>query len=369
MSDRDNRTEKPTAKQVTRAHERGQVVHSQDVGHAVSLLVFLVWASLAGGSFMQGATELVRGGLRATLHHDDHGLLQADILRALVAGLRMIGPLMLGLMVFGVAGTLLQGGIHPRKGLIPFELERLNPITGMKRLVSTEKLIAAVKAVVRTALYAAVAIAVVMPEWAAISALCRLTPAAILEEAFRIAARVLSRALLVGIVFAVVDYGVTRYRFYRGLYMTKQEVRDEAKEQENPEIKGRIRGRQREVARRRMMAFVRTADVVVTNPTHVAVALKYDRAAGHAPLVVAKGKGYVALRIREVATGAGVPIVEDPPLARTLEKLCPLGTPIPETLYRAVAEVFAHILRARRGPRPAYRIHPEVEAAADEVTP
>ena len=367
--DKDRRTEKPTGKQLNRAYERGQVARSVDVGHAVSLAVFLLWAGIAGSAFLAGMAQLVRGTLLSVARPEDVGKLSDDAVGALLAGARLGGPLLLALMVFAVLGGAMQGGIHLRKPFIRFDLHVLNPVTGLGRFISMDKVIAALKAIVRTAIYAMIAMAVVFPEWPHVAGMALLTPQAIFSRTAAIALRVLLRSLLVSVIIAGTDYAITRYRWYRGLYMTKQETRDEAKENENPEIKGRIRGKQRETARRRMMAAVRTASVVVTNPTHVSVALRWDRLTMAAPVVVAKGRGYVALRIREEAGRFDIPIVEDPPLARALERLCPENSPIPETLYRAVAEVLAYVFKKRRG---AYKPHVELEPEFppyDEVTP
>ncbi len=356
----DNRTERPTAKRLNKAYEKGNLARSADVGQSIALAVFLLWSGLAGASFVNGLRAIVRDGITAIARPEDVGRLTDDGLARFGEGLTVMLPLLLLLMVAAIAGSLVQTGWHPRKGLVPFEFNRLNPIPGLKRFFSLDKLIGAGKALLRTLLYAIVAALVVLPEWSHVTGMAALTPAAIWDDTAGIARRILMRALLVGIVVAVADFAITRYRWYHSMYMTKQEIRDEHKENENPEIKGRIRGKQREIARRRMMASVQTADVVVTNPTHVAVALKYDRIKMAAPVVVAKGKGYIALRIREEAGRHGVPIVEDPPLARMLEKLCPIGGAIPETLYRAVAEVLAYVFRKRRG---TYRTHEELETA------
>jgi flagellar biosynthetic protein FlhB len=156
-------------------------------------------------------------------------------------------------------------------------------------------------------------------------------------------------------IVAALDYAYQRYQFEKNLRMTKQEVKDEMRDAEgNPEIKGRIRRKMREISRKRMMADVKTASVVITNPTHFAVALKYEAGKGGAPKVVAKGADLIALKIREIAAENNVPLVENPPLARSLFKLTEVGDEIPQSLYKAVAEVLAMIWRLdarRRGAR------------------
>jgi flagellar biosynthetic protein FlhB len=263
-------------------------------------------------------------------------------------------------MVLGVGAQLAQTGYHPRKTPVPFELKRLDPVKGMKNFITPDKLFQAVKALSRVALYALLAGFVIVPEWSTIAALALEEPRRIFSDSMWIVFRVLIRALVLGAVLAAIDISFTRYRWYRKLYMSKQQIRDEQKEHEgDPLLRGRIRERQRQMSRRRMMSDVKNADVVVTNPVRVAVALKYERVTMAAPTVLAKGRGHVARRIREEALRHDVPIVEDPPLARTLEKLCRVGAPIPEALFRAVAEVFAYVMGRRAG---GFRPHPEVES-------
>jgi len=361
MAGKDNRTEKPTQKRIRKAYEDGNIVRSQEVGQALSLAAFMLWSGFAGGAFLYGLMNVVRRGIAAAAKPDDPSALVTAFSSTMLAGAKLTAPLLAGFLLFALVGAFLQG-IHPKKNWLKFDLNRLNPVTGLGRFVSVEKLLTAFKAILRTALYALIALAIVMPEWRHVAGMALLSPAAIFKGGMAIVGRILSRVLLLGLVVAAADFALARHRWQRGLMMTKQEVKDEMKESENPEIKSRIRGKQREIARRRMMAAVRTANVVVTNPTHVAVALQYDRTKMAAPVVVAKGFDHIAQRIKEEARKYNVPIIEDPPLARMLEKLCPLGAAVPEALYRAVAEVLAYVFRRGRGP---YRPHPEVETGDD----
>ncbi|RMG47376.1 MAG: EscU/YscU/HrcU family type III secretion system export apparatus switch protein [Acidobacteria bacterium] len=366
QQDRSSRTEKPTPRRLRKAYEQGNVPRSPDVGQAVSLAAFLLWAWAGAGAMLSGLARELRLSLAGAA-----GPISPERLleRAASSGrdaLLLMAPLLLPLLVLSVVGQIAQSGFHPRKQPIPFELNRVNPVEGLKRFVTVEKLVAAGKALLRVALYAAVAALVIVPEWPRVVELAAGTPLQILQAAAAMSLRVLFRALILGAALAALDYAFTRYRWYRNLYMTKQEIRDEAKENEgDPLVRSRLRARQRDAARRRMIAGVRTADVVVTNPVHVAVALRYRQAVMNAPVVVAKGRGYIAQRIKEEARKHGVPIVEDPPLARALDRLCEVGLPIPEALYRAVAEVLAYVMGRRRGP---YRTHPEVDPQREEAT-
>jgi flagellar biosynthesis protein FlhB len=364
---RDQKTEKPTPRRIEKAHEKGNVVRSNDTGQALALGLFLGWAALGGQAFIaslqsHAATTLARAGR-------DHaqGVLLEEMMSSGVHGMLMLAPLLGLLLLSAVLAQYMVTGLHLRKPLIPFEGDKLNPVKGLKNFINVQKLFEAGKALARVAIYAALAWFVAIPAWKSVSWVSFGSPSQIFSAATRVSGKLLAYALAVGVVLAVIDYAFSRYRWYRQLYMTKQEIRDENKENEgDPYVKGRMRSRQKEMSRHRMMSAVGDADVVVTNPTHVAVALKYEQETMAAPVVLAKGKDHLALRIRKRAAELGIPLIEDPPLARALEKVCPVGSPIPEALYRAVAEVFAYVLGRRRG---AYRPHTELETVQPgEVT-
>ncbi len=359
VSDKSQKTEKPTGRQLERAYDKGSLPRSQDVGPAVSLAVFILWAFLGGGFVLSSLMSNMTLSLEELRPTEDSTHLLDGLKAGGVFAFRLLGILLVLLFVTAIAQSLAQTGYHPRKHPIPFEPGKLNPIPGLKKLLSLDKVVQALKAVVRLVIYAVVVAGVLIPAWPVVTTLPMATPGAILEVTQNIAGEILLWALAASIVLAAIDYSFARYRWYRGLYMTKKEVKDEQKENEgNPETKQKIRAKQREIFRRRMMSSVKTADVVVTNPTHVAVALEYKRDTMKAPTVLAKGRGYVAARIKEEARKHSVPIVEDPPLARAMEKICIVGHEIPEVLFRAVAEVFAYVFGR---PGAVYREHPEVE--------
>ncbi len=360
--DRDQRTEKPTDRQIQRARDRGNVARSQDVGQVSSLGLFLAWAMLFGGWFLGTAQEMVRQWLRTPRAVPDLEELPRLLLRAARDAAWLIGPLLLAIMLGAIAGQYLQTRMRIAREALRIDFAKINPFTGIRNLLRIDGLFNALKALVKTILYALLIWLILLPVWGEVMNLALLSPPAIFRESALVIRRILLWAFGIGLVVAVVDYAWVRWRWYRGLYMTKKEVQDEAKEREIPaEVRRKQKQKMFELARRRMMAAVPGADVVVTNPTHVAVALRYEQGRMEAPLVVAKGRGPIARKIKEIARKHGVPLVEDPPLARTLEKLCRVGAPIPESLYRAVAEVFAWIWNRRKG---AYRVHPEVEREA-----
>ncbi len=365
--DKSQKTEKPTGRRLKKAYEKGNVPRSQDLGQTVSLGVFLMWGGIGGAAFIGGLASQVRRSLIEVGLGHSHEYMMDRVIDMGLTALTLLAPLLLALLAFALVGQVGQTGFHPKKHPIEIEFNKMDPFKGLKNVFSVKKIFAAGKALAKLFLYVGLALVVVVPEWHKIIELAFETPHAIGRDAASMIGRILFRALIIGILTSVIDYSFMRYRWVKDLYMSKQEIRDEMKENEgNPEVKGQRRTRQREMSRRRMMAAVKTADVVVTNPTHFAVALQYQRATMAAPVVVAKGRDRVALRIKEEARKHSVAIVEDPPLARTLERLCPLDRPIPESLFRAVAEVFAYVMGQRKG---SYRIHEEVEREHEaEVT-
>jgi flagellar biosynthetic protein FlhB len=356
---KDQKTEKPTHRRIEKAHEKGNVVKSTEVGQALTLALFLGWTALAGHVWMNSLKSQTVNVLSTVGIHHGADVILDRMNAAAMAWFWMLAPFLGLLGIAALAGQYMVTGVHLRKPLVPFEVDKMNPVKGLKNFVNLQKLFEAAKAISRVAIYAALAYFVAVPAWKAVTWVSFGSPAQILAEAARVSGKLLAYALGVGAVLAIIDYAFSKYRWYRQLYMTKQEIRDENKENEgDPHVKGRMRTRQKEAARHRMMASMKDADVVVTNPTHVAVALRYDQARMAAPAVIAKGKGHLAKRIKEKAKQYEIPIVEDPPLARMLERICPVGAPIPESLYRAVAEVFAYVMNSKPG---GYRPHEELE--------
>jgi flagellar biosynthetic protein FlhB len=222
----------------------------------------------------------------------------------------------------------------------------------LKRLFSLRSLAELVKSIVKILFVAAVAYLMIKQDLDLIPTLTRQSVLDIFVFAARVAFKICFNVCLALVVLAILDFAYQRWEHEKSLKMTKQEVKDENKQTEgDPKVKARIRSIQMETARQRMMAAVPEADVVITNPTHLAVALRFDAARMIAPQVIAKGAGYVAERIKQIAAENDVPLVEDKPLARTLFKIVEVGNTIPADLYKAVAEVLAYVYRLR-GIRP-----------------
>lgn len=349
------RTEPATPRKRRKEREEGRVAKSQDLGAAAIILVGL-FALLVFGRFLFSwilafTTDMIAFMGGNTLREDGwFSVIRDETAYALVIPWLPIG---LAAAVGALIVTVSQVGffITP-KPLVP-KMDRFNPVSGLKKVLSLRSLVEMVKGLLKAALFALViyyslrkdtpelVLAIRFPLEAGVSQLLW----KLLGLSFRLAFLLL--------VIAVFDYAYQKWEFERSIKMSKQELKEEYKQMEgDPQIKSKIRQKQRELARSRMMSSVPKADVVITNPTRLAIALEYDRKVMDAPVVCAKGSGFLARRIREVAEENAVPVVENKPLARSLFETLEVGEEVPEELYRAVAEVLAFVYRIRTGKRP-----------------
>jgi flagellar biosynthetic protein FlhB len=348
--DQAERTEEPTQRRLDEARAKGRLVSSRELNSLFLIVTAaLLWALAAGEVGRQlfvalRGLLLVAGDPRA----DDAGLarLIGGPLRAALAALALPA---LGFVLAAMAPAVVQGAVvWSAEGLRP-KPERLSPLAGARRLLGPAALADLAKSLVKLALVAAAAAVVLSPERARLVDAAGLGPAALLALLHDDAGRLLLGVAVALAPVAVLDWLHQRRRFMGEMRMSRRDLQEEHKQTEgDPVIRQRLRTLRMSRARRRMMAEVPKATVVVTNPTHVAVALRYDALAAAAPTVVAKGRDLVARRIRETATAHGVPIVENPPLARSLHKAVEVGQTIPEAHYQAVAQIIGHILRLRR---------------------
>ncbi len=348
-----DRTEQPTPKRRSEAREKGQVARSRDLSAALVLLtglgVLACWVSFMGSgaaAILRSALEGLRPGMVSEAQF--HVL----FLKYGLATGQLLAPLWIFLMATAVLANYLQGGWIFSPGRLVPDFSRIQFFAGFKRLFSAVSLVELAKSLAKVGCIGLVVyyflksrlftlFPLVYQETGQLAVLLKST-------SFQVAWRVVLLLLALGFL----DYLYQRYRFEKSLRMTKQEVKDEMRQTEgDPRVKTRIRSLMRQLASRRMMAAVPKADVVVTNPTRLAVALKYDSATMIAPQVVAKGRGFVALKIIALAQEAGVPRVENRELAQSLFRLVEVGQTIPTSLYRAVASVLAYIysLRAASG--------------------
>jgi flagellar biosynthetic protein FlhB len=344
-----DKTEQPTPKRREQAREKGEVAMSKDLSGALVLLTGLFTLSLWGPVLGRKVMEM----LRLWLGHLRPGLVDPNQMSALFTrfGVTLGGfmaPIFVSLCVVAIAGTYVQVGKILSTERITPDLSRLGLFKGLQRLVSPNTLVELLKSLAKITIIGYVAYYSVKRELPGLMPMMDQSVGQVTlhlsETSFRVSVRILLALLVLG----VLDYLYQRYRFEKNLKMTKQEVKDEMRQVEgDPKVKARIKSIMRQMATKRMMAEVPDADVVVTNPTHYAVALKYDSANMVAPQVVAKGRGFVALKIIALAQNAGVPRVENRELARSLYRMVEVGKSIPTSLYRAVAEVLAYIYRLR----------------------
>jgi len=347
------RTEQPTSKRLRDAAERGQVARSKEVQDVVQLAAALMTLSWVGSYMVRTLADRVGAGL-SRIDGVAHRTVMPSELTAIATSYLgwlalIVGPVMLTAVVAGLAAVSAQGGWNVSWEPLQPKFSKLSPVNGIKRLVPTKAGLDLVRvALVATAL-AWVAWGVVQPFVETAPLLSRVNLADATGSTWQTVLTLVKRGLIVFATIATADYLLKRYQLRRSLKMTKQEVKDEHKMLEgNPEIKGRVRRLQRDLARRRMLAAVPKATVVITNPTHFAVALEYKRDAMAAPRVVAKGADLVAQRIKDVARAHGIPTVENVTLARALYAHAEIDEVIPANLFEAVAEVLAYLVRLKQ---------------------
>jgi len=352
-ADQGERTERATPRRLEEARRRGEVPRSRDLGAALVTLTGGIGLYLTGGTLGGRLLQLVAGSMSFSR---DEALDPAQMLpalgRAALQGLLGAAPILGLLLAAAVLAPLLIGGWNFSAEPLSPDWSRLDPMAGVRRMFSLRGLLEIGKGLARVAVVALVACVVLKSQFRALAGLGAEPLRAAIGHALSLAG--IALIALGGALGAIaaVDVPLALWQYYRGLRMSRDEIREESKDVEgNPEIRSRIRRAQQELSRRRMMQDVPRADVIVTNPTHYAVALRYEESRMRAPIVVAKGTDLVALRIREIAAEHRVPVIEAPPLARALHASCELGDEIPARLYAAVAQVLTYVyqLRAARG--------------------
>lgn len=347
-----SKTEKATPKRRAEARKRGQVARSPEVNQTAVFAGGVIALAISGPHIFHALESIVSHGLaqvgQPSLTSKD-GL--GDVGRwAFMATLGALAPVLIATAVAGVLANVVQ--VRPKvtfRAIKP-TFSKIDPRTGFKRLVSPHSLLETGKQLAKLAVIGGVTFFAVYPQLTSLGGLVGLPPSALPGKIGGIVLSIALRAIVPLTVIAVADLVVARRRLEKSLRMTKDEVKREHREQDlPPEVRGKLRQKQAEQARKRMLAEVPTADVVIVNPTHYAVALRYD-GTRPAPEVVAKGVDHVAASIRRVATEHDVPILSNPPLARQLYADVEIGHMIPEQFYAAVAEVLAWVFRtARRG--------------------
>jgi flagellar biosynthetic protein FlhB len=348
-SDLGERTEEATPRRRQEARERGNVAKSNDLTVALTLMGSVVILHLAGAGLLQAMALLTRKSLDSLYS----GALTADTVRLFYAeGVIFIfsaaAPLLFGVLAVGVAGNLLQAGFIWTSEPLKPDISRLDPVRGLGRLVSKRGFVRLLVSMFKVLLIGVIGWVTIQREIASAAGLVGLSPGEIACFGGRLVLVLGYRVAAALLILALADYAFQRWQYERDLMMTRQELRDELKRMEgDPLTRERRRRMQRQIAMQRMMQKVPKADVVVTNPTELAVAIQYDPEETAAPVCVAKGAGFIAARIREIAAGAGVPIVENKPVAQLLYRKVEVGGEIPVELYQAVAEILAYVYRVK----------------------
>lgn len=349
--DESQKTEEPTQKRLDDAREKGDVVKSQELTSLIMLsggtLALVMMAGAAAKTFTSNflfylerpdQLMIADGGAMHIMHQASYGLLA------------VLAPPTLLLMIAGLAGHMLQSRPGFTLDKIKPDFSKISPMKGFKRMFGLDGWVNLIKGVLKVGLVGTAAFYTAWPERARLMSAMDMTPDALAGLILALIAKVALSALIVLGVIAVADYIYQRQRFMSRQRMSRQELKDEVKQSEgDPQIKAKIRQVREERSRRRMMAAVPTATVVVMNPTHYAVALRYESGKMGAPVCVAKGVDALALRIREVANENGVPVVENPPLARALFATVELDQEVPPEHYKAVAQLIGYVFKLAEG--------------------
>ncbi len=341
------RTQDATPRRRQKARERGTVARSADLT-AAGIICFGFTALFLLGP---GMIEQLQNTLRYTMANAptialSDPTMQTFIVSSVYSFFAAMGPMLIAMLIIGVGMNVMQIGFQITPKAMELKFDRLNALENLKRLFSLKSAVQLVRDPLKLTVVGIVAYIAIRSEFNSFIVLADLSVPQLGMTLARLSLWVGIKIGVAILVIGLIDFLYQRWEIEKSLKMSMQEVRDEAKETEgNPEIKARTRQIQRHQARQRMMAAVPKADVVVTNPTHIAVALKYDPSEMDAPTVLAKGQRLIAEQIKRLAREHGIPVIEDKPLARALYKMCEVGDLVPAKLYRAVAEILAHIYR------------------------
>ncbi len=342
MRDEVEKTEPPTPHKIEEAKQRGFVPRSREITGLFVLIAIVVFLWFAGervissfgeGMGVMGASE-VSGGVISFL---------------LNIVVKIIFPVLIIAFIFAVVGNVVQTGFTLSTKAFEPKVEKFNPAENAKRIFSTRGLVEFTKSVAKASFILGILFTIVIFSYTKIDEFFGLDTSHMLPKSASFVLKVIAIILFFLVVLSVVDYAWQRWDWWRSLMMSRSELREEMRRYEgDPQVRGYIKRRMFEMARVRMMAEVPRADVVITNPTHIAVAIKYERGKMKAPQVVAKGMNYIAQKIVEIAKENDIPIYQDPPLAWALYKTTKIGDFIPENLYKAVAKVLAYVIMLKQ---------------------
>lgn len=352
------KTEAPTGRRLSEARNEGQVIRSQELNTAVGLMMGVWLLSGPGKNLFTDLQSLLVGTLTALPTFEltaavIRDLIYTDVLR-LGADMAII---LFGMLFTGIVVTVSQTGLLWASKRIGLDLNRLNFLKGLQRLFSGQGFVELIRSLLKLGVVSWVAYAFLKTHINELIGLIQTDFVSALEWWTSMAISLAWRVGAAYLVLALLDYTYQRWNFMRSMRMTKDEVKEEFKQSEgDPKIKSRIRGQQRRMARMRMMSNVPKADVIITNPTHLAVAIQYDQKSMKAPRVLAKGAHLVAERIVKLARASGIPVIQNIPVARALYRTVEIDSEVPPEMYMAIAEILAYVYRLKGGspaPRPA----------------
>lgn len=349
--DDSQKTEEPTQKRLDESLKKGQVAFSKEVSNFLLLLMF----TLLLGMNIPGMTKDVTLYLSQYIEFSHEFFIEKDsgnvygLMKRLVQDIGMLVALpFMALLVTALLSALLQNGIVLSVDPIIPKLEKISVFKGIKRLFSLKSVMEFVKGIVKISIVGVVALIAVWPDLGMLKSMHDYTILALMEFILDLSIRLLIGVCVVMAVIAALDYMYQKFEYLKSLRMSKQDIKDEYKQSEgNPEVKAKLRAIRQERAQRRMMSAIPDADVVITNPTHFAVALQYEMGVHNAPIVVAKGQDFLALKIQEIAREHDVAIVSNPPLARALFASSEIDEEVPLEHYNAVAEVIGYVYRMK----------------------
>lgn len=345
------KTEKATPKKRQDARKKGQVLKSQDVTSAVVLFVVFMYLLVAGPSMRESLLSFFRETLTHNILVESISIdsvieMYKDIMIEVAI---VLLPVMLAAVIAAVAANFFQFGLLFTAEPLKFDLKKIDPIKGFKRIFSMKAIIELIKSILKISFIGTVTTMIIFLNIQDVLSLSFKTPGDTLTTVSKLAVLMGLCAALVLMFISILDFLYQRFDYEKNLKMSKQDIKDEYKNSEgDPLIKSKIKQRQREMAMRRMMQEIPNADVVITNPTHYAIALKYDDAKMAAPVVVAKGTDFVAQKIKLIAKENKVVMVENRPLARAMYDQVQIGQKIPDEFFKAVAEVLAYVYRIKR---------------------
>jgi flagellar biosynthetic protein FlhB len=349
-SDRDSRTEAPTQKKLEDARKKGQIAKSQDLNAAISLAVVAVFLMVFLTSLYEQALKLFQNAFEFRLQPDLAGPAAGSLLKSYLAeGAYMTAPIALTMMAVGLAGGLFQSRLLVTTEPLKPDFKRLNPIKGFKNIFSQKALVGLLKNLLKLGL-----VGLVM--WNTLTGQLRILLRSASMDTGKLFAlftsllgKLLVNVAVLMLILGMADYLYQIYDFRKSMRMTKQETKEEYKSLEgDPQVKSFRRQKQKQLAQQRMMQQVPEATVVITNPTHYAVAIRYDEQKDKAPVVIAKGLDLIAENIKKIAGEHGIPMIENRPLAQQMYQQIEIGQEIPAVLYQAMAEILALIFKANK---------------------